>query len=96
MVLGIFLVADYSRLTSSTEALVGGFAVLSEDYQKWRAYVILGQIITVTGIIIISAGIIGHVKSRIKGTSNIEILKERYAKGEITKEEFEKMKEDLS
>ncbi len=95
MVLGIFLVADYSRLTSTAEALVGGSGVLSEDYQKWRAYVILGQIITVTGIIIISAGIIGHVKSRIKGTSNIEILKERYAKGEITKEEFDKMKEDL-
>ena len=77
------------------ESFAGGLAVLSEDYQKWRAYVILGQIMTVTGIIIIGVGIFIRVKSRIKATSNIEILKERYAKGEITKEEFDKMKEDL-
>ena len=95
LVLGLFLVADYSRLTSSLEAYAGAYVAFSEDYQKWRAYVILGQIMTVTGIIIISVGIFVRVKSRIKETSNIEILKERYAKGEITKEKFDKMKEEL-
>jgi len=30
------------------------------------------------------------------GDKSIEILKERYAKGEITKEQFENMKKDIS
>ena len=83
-------------MTILIESYAGGFAVLSEDYLRARSIVILGQVLTVTGIIIIIVGVIVSVKSTIKGTSNLEILKERYAKGEITKEEFDKMKEDLS
>jgi putative membrane protein len=37
----------------------------------------------------------GDHKPKEKGGNVMGILKERYAKGEITKEEFDKMKKDL-
>jgi len=40
--------------------------------------------------------VLAFVKIKNTGKSPKSILEERYAKGEITKEEFDKMKEDLS
>lgn len=40
--------------------------------------------------------ITGEPGSSVASESPLDILKERYAKGEITKEEFEKMKKDIS
>ena len=37
----------------------------------------------------------GRERSEAAGESPLHILKRRYAKGEITKEEFEKMKRDI-
>ena len=57
------------------------------------ASAILGIILVIVGVVI--------PKSFKDKTSNenhnaLDILEERYAKGEITKEEFDKMKEDLN
>ena len=46
-------------------------------------------------LILIIVGIFVSVKGRQKKSPSA-ILQERYAKGEITKEEFDNMKEDLS
>jgi putative membrane protein len=37
----------------------------------------------------------GHSTTGITGTHYLELLKERYAKGELTKEQYENMKKDL-
>ena len=39
--------------------------------------------------------VIAYYKTKNVGKSPLSIVEERYAKGEITKDEFDKMKEDL-
>lgn len=70
----------------------GGVANDSVIWQSWITLV-LGWIVIAILIAILVKWLIG--KSQASGKSALEILKERYAKGEISKEEFDRMKRDL-
>lgn len=52
-------------------------------------------LLIVVGIILVSAVLKGSNNTSEKNDTPIEILKKRYARGEISKEEFERMKKDL-
>ncbi len=59
-------------------------------------FMILLWVIVILGIVFLVKYIAGGSKTKIEEESTLEILKKRYAEGEITKEEFERMKGDLS
>ncbi len=74
----------------------------------YYGYGIVGGIIFIIFWIVVIVGIIYLIRALVRGGKEerwkrwiekedraMDILKERYAKGEITKEQFEKMKEDL-
>jgi len=54
-----------------------------------------GFIVLIFWILLIAAVIWVILKLVNKNDSSIEILKRRYAKGEINKKEFDKLKKDL-
>jgi putative membrane protein len=66
----------------------------------------IGMIFGLIWFIAIMAGIVffivwivkrsGYAASDKTGTLSLEILKERYAKSELTKEQYENMRKDLS
>jgi len=57
-------------------------------------WVIIFIVIILAGVYFFSEGF-KQERTPQRSTSSLEILKERYAKGEITEEEFKKIKKEL-
>jgi putative membrane protein len=56
---------------------------------------ILFWVLVILGIVYLVKGIAGSAKKREQQETAMDILKKRYAKGEISKEEFEEKKKDI-
>jgi putative membrane protein len=61
----------------------------------WYGYGWVYALLGVIALVVILYLVLRDQRAQEKGDRALEILKERYAKGEITKEEFEEMRKNL-
>jgi Predicted membrane protein len=61
----------------------------------WGMGMVLFWILIVAGIIVLVKWIAGQKSASLPEDSALDIIKRRYAKGEISREDFERMKKDL-
>jgi len=64
-------------------------------YWGWGLGMILFWLLVIVGIVALVKWIIGQRPAPPQGDAALDILKKRYAEGEISREDFECMKKDL-
>lgn len=75
-----------------------GTGMMGGGMGLWMIFNLFFWVLIIVGIVLVVAWVIGRSKGpeeSSKEESALDILKKRYAKGEIGKEEFEEKKRDL-
>jgi putative membrane protein len=76
----------------------GGWGMMGGWSWLWMLLMAIFWVLVIVGLVLLIRWLLTSFKPTKEGPETsraLEILKERYAKGEITKEQFQEMKKDL-